>query len=145
MNVLLKLPMPACNWQTQAFRSTPQQCCSRVSTTVLSPDAVLGRVGDDLLLKNFEGKVFRYRDTLQDTGGENLNGASASNSELNKRRFELIDREIQGTISDSEKSELLQLTQLLRERIDADANLPLQGARTLHSYLPGLQTPNYSP
>jgi hypothetical protein len=116
-----------------------------VSTTVLSPDAVLGRVGDDLLLKNFEGKVFRYRDTLQDTGGENLNGASASNSELNKRRFELIDREIQGTISDSEKLELLQLTQLLRERIDADANLPLQGARTLHSYLPGLQTPNYSP
>jgi len=112
---------------------------------VLSPDAVLGRVGDDLLLKNFEGRVLRYRDTLQDTSGENLKAASASNSELNKRRFELIDREIQGTISDSEKSELLQLTQLLRERIDADANLPLQGARTLHSYLLGLQTPNYSP
>ena len=31
---------------------------------VLSPETVLGRDGDDLLLKNFEGKTFRYPDPI---------------------------------------------------------------------------------
>ena len=28
----------------------------------LAPDPVVGRDGDDLLLRNFEGKVYRYPD-----------------------------------------------------------------------------------
>jgi lysine 2,3-aminomutase len=32
----------------------------------LLPDAVLGRDGDDLLLRNFEGKTYRYPDPVQD-------------------------------------------------------------------------------
>jgi lysine 2,3-aminomutase len=30
----------------------------------LQPDTVIGRDGDDLLLRNFEGKTFRYPDPL---------------------------------------------------------------------------------
>jgi lysine 2,3-aminomutase len=29
---------------------------------LMAPDAVVGRDGDDLLLRNFEGKVYRYPD-----------------------------------------------------------------------------------
>jgi lysine 2,3-aminomutase len=29
---------------------------------LLAPDAVAGREGDDLLLRNFEGRIFRYPD-----------------------------------------------------------------------------------
>jgi len=29
---------------------------------LMSPDFVVGRDGDDLLLRNFEGKVYRYPD-----------------------------------------------------------------------------------
>jgi lysine 2,3-aminomutase len=28
----------------------------------MAPDSVVGRDGDDLLLRNFEGKVYRYPD-----------------------------------------------------------------------------------
>lgn len=34
----------------------------------LQPDCVVGRDGDDLLLRNFEGKTFRYPDPLVDQG-----------------------------------------------------------------------------
>lgn len=57
------------------------------------------------------------------------------NSELNKRRFELIDKDIQGTLSRAEQIELAGLTQLMREQIDSDENLPLEGARKLHQLL----------
>ncbi|HXT19120.1 MAG TPA: hypothetical protein VN923_00065, partial [Thermoanaerobaculia bacterium] len=36
----------------------------------LQPDYLVGRDGDDLVLRNFEGKLFRYRDPLPaDAGG----------------------------------------------------------------------------
>lgn len=35
---------------------------------VLQPETVVGRDGDDLLLRNFEGKVFRYPDPLTESG-----------------------------------------------------------------------------
>ena len=28
----------------------------------MAPDSVVGREGDDLLLRNFEGKIYRYPD-----------------------------------------------------------------------------------
>lgn len=72
-----------------------------------------------------------------------LEGANAPtklewNGELNKRRFELIDRDIQGTLSRVEQIELAGLTQLMREHVDSEVNVPLEGARKLHGFLSGL-------
>lgn len=61
------------------------------------------------------------------------------NSELNSRRFELIDKEIQGTLSIAEQFELESLTNLMRQHVDAEENLPFEGARILHKYLTGLE------
>ncbi len=57
------------------------------------------------------------------------------NAELNRRRFELIDGDIQGTLSRVEQLELAGLTQLMREHLDSEVNLPLEGARKLHHLL----------
>ena len=56
-------------------------------------------------------------------------------AELNQRRFELIDREIQGTLGPGEELELAALTQLMRDQVDSELNLPLEGATKLHRYL----------
>jgi len=56
-------------------------------------------------------------------------------SDLNKRRFELIDRDLQGLINMSEQIELAALTQLMREQVETEANLPFAGARKLHRSL----------
>ena len=61
-------------------------------------------------------------------------------AELNKRRFELIDGDIQGTLSRAEQLELSALTQLMREYVDSEVNLPLEGARRLHRLLSGCET-----
>lgn len=53
--------------------------------------------------------------------------------ELNQRRFELIDRDIQGTLSSDEQVELAGLTQLMREHVSSD--FPLEGAKKLHRRL----------
>ena len=60
------------------------------------------------------------------------------NADLNKRRFELIDGDIQGTLSHTERLELAGLTQLMREHVDSETNLPLEGPRALHRLLMGL-------
>lgn len=57
------------------------------------------------------------------------------NDQLNARRFALIDQEIQGTLSDTDKLELVALTQLMRQTIDSEQNLPMEGARKLHRML----------
>ncbi len=57
------------------------------------------------------------------------------NAELNKRRFELIDGDIQGTLSPAQQIELAGLTQLMRDKVDSEANLPFAGARKLHQLL----------
>jgi len=56
-------------------------------------------------------------------------------SELNRRRFELIDRDIQGMLSPVEQFELASLTHRMREHVDSEANLPFEGARKLHRLL----------
>lgn len=60
-------------------------------------------------------------------------------TELNKRRFELIDGDIQGTLSQVEQIELAGLTHLMREHVDSEVNLPFEGARQLHRYLANLE------
>jgi len=57
------------------------------------------------------------------------------NADLNRRRFELIDGDIQGALSHAEQLELAGLTQLMREHVDSEANLPLEGAMNLHRLL----------
>lgn len=49
----------------------------------LQPETVVGRDGDDLLLRNFEGKIFRYPDPLVSHGSGNspAPGASGPRSE----------------------------------------------------------------
>jgi|694.fasta_scaffold46585_3 hypothetical protein len=56
-------------------------------------------------------------------------------TELNKRRFELIDSDIQGKITPEERLELASLTQRMREHLDSEINLPFKGAQKLHRYL----------
>ena len=62
------------------------------------------------------------------------------NTELNQRRFELIDRDIQGTLSRAEQIELAGLTQLMRQQVDSEVSLPLEGARKLHRLLSGFDS-----
>ena len=59
-------------------------------------------------------------------------------AELNRRRFELIDGDIQGTLTREERLELAGLTQIMREHVDSEHNLPFKGAQKLHRYLTGL-------
>ena len=48
-------------------------------------------------------------------------------AELNRRRFELIDGDIQGTLTSEERLELAGLTQRMREHVDSELNLPIIG------------------
>jgi len=57
------------------------------------------------------------------------------NSRLNKRRLALIDKQIQRSITPAEKLELARLTTAMRQHVDSEANLPIQGARALHKKL----------
>lgn len=59
-------------------------------------------------------------------------------AELNKRRFELIDGDIQETLTVEERLELVGLTNLMREHVDSENNLPIEGAKKLHRYLTDL-------
>ncbi len=62
-------------------------------------------------------------------------GSVEWNSELNQRQFALIDKLIQETLTPSEKIELAGLTKIMREQLDSEANLPLEGAKALHRKL----------
>ena len=68
---------------------------------------------------------------------ENANASTKFdwNAELNMRRFELIDGDIQGTLNADEQLELAGLTQLMREHVDSEDNVPFEGARELHRRL----------
>jgi hypothetical protein len=62
-------------------------------------------------------------------------GSIEWNPELNQRRFELIDKEIQETLTPAERVELARLTIIVREQLDTEANLPMEGAKALHRKL----------
>ena len=71
-------------------------------------------------------------------------GSIEWNSELNQRRFELIDKEIQETLTPAERVELAGLTEIMREQLESEANLPMEGARALHRKLLELATKDKS-
>jgi hypothetical protein len=54
---------------------------------------------------------------------------------LNQRRFALIDKEIQGSLSAPESIELAGLTRIMRNHVESETNLPMKGARVLHRKL----------
>jgi hypothetical protein len=56
-------------------------------------------------------------------------------AEFNQRRFELIDKEIQETLTPAERIELAGLTGIMRERLELEADLPMEGAKALHRKL----------
>jgi hypothetical protein len=60
---------------------------------------------------------------------------AAWNDALNDRRFALIDKEIQGTLTTAESVELAGLTRMMREHVESETNLPMAGARGLHQKL----------
>ncbi len=64
---------------------------------------------------------------------------------LNRRRFELIDKDIQGALDIAEQLELAGLTQLMREHIDSENNIPLEGARKLYQQLSGFDRESTEP
>ena len=61
--------------------------------------------------------------------------AASWTDELNQRRFELIDKEIQGSLTPGESLEVAGLTRMMRDHVDSEANLPFEGARALHRRL----------
>jgi hypothetical protein len=65
-------------------------------------------------------------------------GSIEWDSELNQRRFELIDKEIQETLTPAERVELAGLTGIMREQLESESNLPMEGAKALHRNLMGL-------
>jgi hypothetical protein len=59
---------------------------------------------------------------------------------LNERRFALIDKEIQGSLTPAESIELAGLTRTMRNHVDSEMNLPMKGARALHRKLLQLES-----
>lgn len=92
---------------------------------------------DDEKLRNLFGRV-----AIEDLG---TSQSLQWNAELNKRRFELIDGDIQGTLSPAEQIELAGLTQLMRDHVDSEANLPFEGARKLHRLLTNMDSESADP
>lgn len=66
-------------------------------------------------------------------------------AEMNQRRFELIDREIQGLLSPVEQMELESLTQALRCHVDSETLMPFSGAQALHRRLVGQKPASTDP
>jgi hypothetical protein len=62
-------------------------------------------------------------------------GRIAWSDSMNQRRFGLIDKEIQGTLTPAERVELAGLTGIMREQVETEMNLPMMGARALHRKL----------
>src|SRR5262249_54536906 len=67
-------------------------------------------------------------------------GDVAWSDALNRRRFELIDKEIQGSLTPAEGMELARLTRRMRDQVESETNLPMEGARALHRKLLQLES-----
>ena len=79
-----------------------------------------------------------FAETVGQVSIEGRSGSTEWNSELNQRRFELIDKEIQETLTPAERVELAGMTKIMREQLESEANLPMEGAKALHRKLLGL-------
>lgn len=66
------------------------------------------------------------------------------NDALNQRRFALIDKEIQGLLTPAERIEFAGLTRIMRQHVESETNLPMEGARALHRKLLQLESTSES-
>jgi len=112
-----------------------------------------GNIPADAAARDYQDATIRamFR-TLLDSGMDNdsvvesvgqvwVEGCLGSvewNSELNQRRFDLIDKEIQETTTPAERVELAGLTRMMREEVESESNLPMKRAKALHRKLLGL-------
>ena len=107
----------------------------------LPPDARVGEYQLATIRTMFHTLLDSGMDTesLAETVGrvliEKRPGSIEWNSELNQRRFELIDKEIQETLTPAERVELAGLTGIMREQLESEANLPMEGVKALHRKL----------
>ena len=74
-------------------------------------------------------------------GEKRLPGRHHSWSLPSGRKYRRADvGDIQGTLSREERLELAGLTQVMREHVDTENNLPFEGAKKLHRYLTDLDS-----
>ena len=84
------------------------------------------------------------REMLAQVSMEQDNNLIEWTSDLNNRRFELIDKDIQETLPPMEQIELTALTKIMRQHLDAELTLPMEGARALHRKLTELPATDQS-
>lgn len=82
-----------------------------------------------------EGSI---REMFGQIAGESIAEPIEWTAEMNRRRFSLIDKEIQGDLTPAEQFELARLTSAMRMAVDSELNLPMEGARALHRKLTDL-------
>lgn len=103
---------------------------------VLKPDRPLPLSEHQRVRISVASAIPRRRDSDEAGGSSTLASDSEGWTEQsNARRCQLIDRQIQDTITAEEAAELDQLQQSLRRYLDSVAPLPLDGARRLHAEL----------
>ena len=94
------------------------------------------------ILETFIDSGMESQAVLELLGRVALEGRSSEvawSDALNRRRFALIDKEIQGTVTAAERIELAGLTRVMREHVESETNLPMRGARALHQKLVQLE------
>ncbi len=72
---------------------------------------------------------------LNEFGGDDSSDVAGWSDELNERRIELIDKDIQGSLSTEERVELAELQRKATAYRDRIAPLPIEGAKRLHQHL----------
>jgi len=72
--------------------------------------------------------------------GEWRSVEAAWSDALNQRRFALIDRKMEGSLTPAENIELAGLTRIMRDHVESEVNLPMAGVRALHRKLMQLES-----
>jgi len=74
-------------------------------------------------------------DLLEQVAFESISAGIAWSETLNHRRFELIDKEIEQSLTPAERIELVRLTGIMRNHVESELNLPIAGVQELHRKL----------
>jgi hypothetical protein len=112
----------------------------------LPPDASLSESQAAMawaIVATFLDSGMEFESTVELLGQAALSWRSARvawSDALNRRRFELIDKDIQGSLTPAERIELAGLTKSLRDHVESEANLPIKGAQAQHAKLLQLQS-----
>ena len=76
-----------------------------------------------------------FAETVAQVLVEERHGSIEWTSDLNQRRFELIDKTMQEGVTVAESIELAGLTRIMREHLESEVNIPMEGAEALHRKL----------